>query len=107
MRSKALLQDICFVLIFLSKIFGEAWHPICSSQLGFSLNRANQSKQMRTGEFHFGGKKWNAGFFKVEREDAYGRSEVESFDGEAKHCTLATLLDGMHYCIRGQHRFRS
>lgn len=56
---------------------------------------------MRTAEFHFGGKKWNAGFSKLEREDVYGRSEVESFDSKGNPCTMATLVDGRHVLPSG------
>ncbi len=56
---------------------------------------------MRTAEFHFGGKNWEAGFSKLEREDVYGWAEVESFDGNGNPCKLATLVDGRHVLPSG------
>ena len=56
---------------------------------------------MRTAEFHFGGKKWSAGFSKLEREDLYGRSDVESFDRKGHRCTMSTLVDGRHVLPSG------
>jgi len=56
---------------------------------------------MRTAEFHFGGKKWKAGLSKLEREDVYGRSDIESFDREGNPCDMATLVDGRHVLPSG------
>ena len=56
---------------------------------------------MRKAEFHFEGKTWMAGLSKLDREDVYGRSELESLDKDGNPCSMATLVDGKHVLPSG------
>lgn len=42
-----------------------------------------------------------AGLSKLDREDVYGRSELESLDKDGNPCSMATLVDGKHVLPSG------
>ena len=56
---------------------------------------------MRTAEFSFKGKSWNAGLSKLNRADVYGWSEIQRHDQEGQTCKMATLVEGRHVLPSG------